>query len=156
MASAGGTLARNFQGYTTDLSPALIGFGASAISSLPQGYVQNTVPTAVWRAFVESAKLTPMRGIVLTRGDRIRRHVIEQLMCNLAVDLAAVRKRFALPEDAFLREKSRLATLARNGLVEMDEDAITVAPVHRQAARLAAAAFDTYLEQTEARHAVTA
>src|ERR1019366_10004995 len=35
-----GTLARNFQGYTTDKAPVLIGLGASAISALPQGYVQ--------------------------------------------------------------------------------------------------------------------
>ena len=34
-------LRRGFQGYTTDDAPALIGFGASAIGSLPQGYVQN-------------------------------------------------------------------------------------------------------------------
>ena len=36
-----GRLARNFQGYTTDDAPALIGLGASSISALPQGYVQN-------------------------------------------------------------------------------------------------------------------
>jgi len=36
-----GKLHRNFQGYTTDDAPILIGFGASAIGSLPEGYVQN-------------------------------------------------------------------------------------------------------------------
>jgi oxygen-independent coproporphyrinogen III oxidase len=34
-----GRLHRNFQGYTVDEAPVLLGFGASAIGSLPQGYV---------------------------------------------------------------------------------------------------------------------
>ena len=38
-----GTLRRNFQGYTTDQSSVLLGFGASAIGRLPQGFVQNEV-----------------------------------------------------------------------------------------------------------------
>ena len=46
-----GTLRRNFQGYTTDDSNILLGFGASAIGRLPQGYVQNEVNT---RAYLES------------------------------------------------------------------------------------------------------
>lgn len=37
----GGRLRRNFQGYTTDRAPALLGLGASAIGRLPQGHVQN-------------------------------------------------------------------------------------------------------------------
>ena len=36
-------LARNFQGYTTDAAPVLIGLGASSIGTLPQGYVQNEI-----------------------------------------------------------------------------------------------------------------
>src|SRR5262249_10372080 len=40
IASREGRLHRNFQGYTTDLSTLLLGFGASAIGQLPQGYVQ--------------------------------------------------------------------------------------------------------------------
>ncbi|MDH5750643.1 MAG: oxygen-independent coproporphyrinogen III oxidase, partial [Rhodospirillales bacterium] len=37
-------LHRNFQGYTVDEAPVMLGFGASAIGSLPQGYVQNLSP----------------------------------------------------------------------------------------------------------------
>ena len=40
-AAGAGRLARNFQGYTTDAAPVLIGLGASSIGTLPQGYVQN-------------------------------------------------------------------------------------------------------------------
>jgi oxygen-independent coproporphyrinogen III oxidase len=49
-----GKLKRNFQGYTTDQGSVLLGFGASAIGRLPQGFVQNEVihsgwPTINWR-----------------------------------------------------------------------------------------------------------
>src|SRR5207245_9432729 len=46
-----GSLRRNFQGYTTDSGNVLLGFGASAIGRLPQGYVQNEVGT---RAYSQS------------------------------------------------------------------------------------------------------
>ena len=42
IAARSGRLHRNFQGYTTDDAAALIGFGASSIGHLPNGYVQNT------------------------------------------------------------------------------------------------------------------
>jgi hypothetical protein len=53
----GGRLRRNFQGYTDDQSPVLIGLGASAISQFPDGYVQNA--TATFRSGV--SRLTMAR-----------------------------------------------------------------------------------------------
>ena len=41
-----GRLHRNFQGYTVDDADALVGFGASAISRLPQGFAQNAPDVA--------------------------------------------------------------------------------------------------------------
>src|SRR5690606_11836974 len=66
-------LHRNFQGYTTDAAPALIGFGASAIGSLPQGYVQNHVPTGEYKREVGEHGLAAVRGVALTAEDRMRR-----------------------------------------------------------------------------------
>ena len=52
-AAAARRLKRSFQGYTTDAAPALIGFGASSIGSLPQGYVQNAPTAAAYARSVE-------------------------------------------------------------------------------------------------------
>ena len=45
VAQRGGRLRRNFQGYTTDAAPTLLGLGASAIGSIGTpglaGYAQN-------------------------------------------------------------------------------------------------------------------
>ena len=51
---AGGTLRRNFQGYTSDAAGALIGLGASAIGMLPEGYVQNVAPLRDYSRVLES------------------------------------------------------------------------------------------------------
>jgi len=56
-AAASARLRRNFQGYTTDAGHALIGLGASAIGSLPEGYVQNAVSVRDYRTLIESGRL---------------------------------------------------------------------------------------------------
>lgn len=155
-AAESGRLARNFQGYTTDRAPALIGFGASSISRLPQGYVQNTVATPAWSAQIKNGTLAAARGVALSQDDRIRRHVIERLMCHLSVDLECVRNLFALPSGWFARELEKLKPLVERGLVSIAGETVSVTGQYRQAARLAAAAFDSYLERAPARHAMTA
>ena len=57
-AAAEGRLRRNFQGYTTDVSDALIAFGASAIGELPQGFCQAARDTLQWS---ERIRLAPIR-----------------------------------------------------------------------------------------------
>ena len=59
-------LKRSDQGYTTDAAPALIGFGASSIGSLPQGYVQNAPTAAAYAKEIEAGRLATVRGVALT------------------------------------------------------------------------------------------
>ncbi|MCK5276406.1 MAG: oxygen-independent coproporphyrinogen III oxidase, partial [Alphaproteobacteria bacterium] len=68
-----GRLRRNFQGYTTDEARALIGFGASSIGALPQGYVQNAVPLRAWAKAVHDGRPAVDKGIALSDEDRLRR-----------------------------------------------------------------------------------
>ncbi len=87
LARASRRLRRGFQGYTTDAAPALIGFGASAIGSLPEGYVQNAPTAPAWAKLVEAGGLATVRGVALSAEDRLRRDAIERLMCDLEADL---------------------------------------------------------------------
>ncbi len=89
-AAAARRLKRSFQGYTTDGAPALIGFGASSIGSLPQGYVQNATTAAAYAKEIDAGRLAVVRGVPVTADDRLRRDVIERVMCDLEVDVAAV------------------------------------------------------------------
>jgi oxygen-independent coproporphyrinogen-3 oxidase len=150
VAAKNGTLARNFQGYTSDDAPALIGLGASSISALPQGYIQNKPEVPEWRAAIEAGELPVARGIALSEDDKLRRAIIEKLMCFLSVDLAAFGKRC---ED-FPREMDALAPLLAEGYVVREGTVLRVPASARAAVRLVASVFDTYLAKSTAVHAV--
>ena len=138
---------RNFQGYTADAAPVLLGFGASAIGSLPQGYVQNIPGIDEYSAAVDNGNLATYRGIALTDEDRIRRTVIERLMCDLSVDLEK-----AAPGRNFTAELAELAPLIVDGLVVVEGNRISVTERGRALVRVVAATFDGYLHKGRARH----
>ncbi len=150
IAQKNGTLQRNFQGYTSDDAPALIGLGASSISALPQGYVQNKPEVPEWRKAIEAGALPVARGIALSADDVLRRAIIEKLMCFLAVDLAAFGK---TPAD-FLREMAALQPLIAEGYVVQEGNVLLVPQSARAAVRLVASVFDGYLADSKAVHAV--
>lgn len=150
VAQQNGTLARNFQGYTSDDAPALIGLGASSISSLPQGYVQNRPEVPEWRKAVEAGELPVARGIALSDDDKLRRDIINKLMCFLAVDLSVFGKRAA----DFPEEMDALRPLIAEGFVTVEGTLLRVPHKSRAAVRLVASVFDAYLAKSKAVHAV--
>ncbi len=153
-AAAAGRMRRNFQGYTTDDAPVLIGFGASAIGSLPQGYVQNQPDLAKYAATVRAGALATVRGVALNDDDRVRAAAIERLMCDLEVDLDAVCAGFGTtPAAAFPDLEARLAESVEDGVAVREGAVITVPEAARPFLRLAAAAFDVYWDPTAVRHA---
>jgi oxygen-independent coproporphyrinogen-3 oxidase len=148
-----GDLKRNFQGYTTDAAPVLIGFGASAISSYPQGYAQNASSTPEYRTAVLAGELATARGLALTEEDRLRREVIERLMCDLAVDLGEVCRRHGIAPDHFGPELQAVDRLAGEGLARRDGVRVSVPEEARPLLRVLCAAFDARLAASAGRHA---
>jgi len=153
IAAQNGTLRRNFQGYTTDQAETLIAFGPSAISETPRGYAQNEPDLANWSKQVAAGLSSVHRGIVLTDEDRLRRAVIERLMCDLFVDLEAVADRFNVHPVVFLLSLDRLEDYAEDGMVEIDGWQIRVPDEARIAVRSIASAFDEWLKTDSTRHA---
>jgi oxygen-independent coproporphyrinogen-3 oxidase len=147
-----GRLTRNFQGYAVENAATLIGLGPSAIGTLPQGYVQNVADTGAWHRAIAEGRLATARGIAINDEDRLRRAIIERLLCDFAVDLDAVSRAHGMTGRRFAQEKVRLNELAQDGLVELDGERIRVTELGRPLARIAAACFDTYLETGKARH----
>ena len=152
VAARSGLLRRNFQGYTDDPADVLIGFGASAISSLPSGYVQNAPHVKRWGEAVDGGSLTGARGIPVTAEDRLRRSIIERVLCDGRVDLAAVAAEHgadpATVSDAF----DRLADLSEDGLVQTSGWLVSATPAGRRYWRSVAACFDPALAHSEGRH----
>jgi oxygen-independent coproporphyrinogen III oxidase len=146
-------LRRNFQGYTTDAADALLGFGASSIGSWPQGYAQNAPQLGAYAEAVAAGNLPVARGLVLDAHDRLRRDIVEAIMCYLEVDLAALAARHGVAPEALEGERARLTELAQVGIVWLDGWQVRVAEDCRLLTRAVAAVFDTYLSATQARHA---
>lgn len=145
IAAAKGHLHRNFQGYTTDSAGTLIGFGASAISQLPQGYAANLRGVAAWRRKVGTGALPIERILTVTHEDRMRGRIIEQLMCHLRVDLNAVAAEFHLPVAPLYEELAALQPIAATGLIDIDAGILSVRPEARLLLRHVCSAFDSYL-----------
>ena len=152
IAHAKGTLRRNFQGYTTDAAQTLIGLGASAISSLPQGFVQNITQELAWRAAIDRGESPTARGVALTPDDRFRADIIEALMCNLAVDLDAMCRRHGRSRDDLAEAMERLEPFEEDGLLRIDGGNLQVLERGRLVVRSMCAAFDRYFEPEAGRH----
>jgi oxygen-independent coproporphyrinogen-3 oxidase len=138
-------LHRNFQGYTTDEAATLIGFGTSAIGMLPQGYVQNAAGTVAYREAILAGELATARGRELTAEDRLRRAIIERLMCDLKADLGEIAAAHGRGLDDLAPELARLAPLAEHGLLTVAAGTIAVAEHARPFVRNICAVFDAYL-----------
>lgn len=130
-----GRVRRNFQGFTDDGAPNLIGLGASAISQFPHLLAQNEKNSGRYRMAASQGHFTAGRGIVRSADDQARAALIEQLLCS---GTAPVPPRLSGEIAARLQPflDRRLAVLVSNRL--------TVLPDGLPYARSIAALFDPY------------
>ena len=142
-------LRRNFQGYTVDEADALIGLGASAIGKLPQGFAQNAPDLGGYSRSLAAGEFPIVKGLALSNDDRLRAAMIERLMCDLELDLAAFGGR-----DRFAEEVESLAPLVDAGLARIEGEHIVMAAEGRAYVRIAAAAFDAHLAAGQKRHSL--
>ncbi|WP_027572912.1 oxygen-independent coproporphyrinogen III oxidase [Bradyrhizobium sp. WSM1743] len=147
-----GRLRRNFQGYTDDVAEALIGLGASAISRMPQGFVQNVVATKDYLAHIAEDRLATVKGYAFTKEDRFRADIIERVMCDMAVDLSQVSHRHGRDPRSAIVDRSRIDGLVADGVVTMIGDRLAVSDGAEFLVRSVASAFDAHLARSEATH----
>lgn len=150
------TLRRNFQGYVTDGTQAIIGLGSSAISQFPQGYAQSSASAAEYRNRVESGSLATVRGWSFQEDDLIRKHVIDNLMCFMSVDLVETRRIFHLDSQYFQYELEVLKQEPYREIVTLHNDYIRIITPYRMAARAVAAVFDRYTGAAAGRYSKVA
>jgi len=143
VATADGTLRRNFQGFTEDQADVLIGLGATAISSFPDRLVQNDKNVGQYRMLVGGGMLPARRGLYRSTEDRRRGHVIEQLLTNGHADAVLLKGM----DDAI----DRLTPYLARGLARLDGEGLTLADDALPYARSIACAFDQYRGQAATR-----
>ncbi len=149
-AQKAGLLRRNFQGYTDDTAPALIGLGASSISRFPQGFAQNASGTAEHTKAIREGRFSTHRGHAFAGEDLLRARIIEALMCDFRVSREElVRDLGASP--ARVDALFRAAAEGFEDLVELQGGDFVIPHKGRPLTRMIARAFDAY-DQSKAQH----
>ena len=150
-AQTAGTLQRNFQGYSTHADTDLVALGVSAISKVGDSYAQNAKTLGAYYRHLEAGRLPIERGIELDGEDRLRREVIQHLMCATHLDFAAIGRAFGIDfEQHFAAELERLQPLLADGLAVRDGAGLQVTGRGRLLLRHLAMAFDGRLAASQA------
>jgi oxygen-independent coproporphyrinogen-3 oxidase len=142
------TLQRNFQGYTTHGHCDLIGLGVSAISQIGDLYCQNSNDLNQYQNALASTQLATNRGLLCNADDRVRRAVIQQLICRFNVEFAEIEQAFNIDFRGYFGKLwPQLQGMAADGLIELNNDRINVLPAGRLLVRSVCMVFDAYLEE---------
>ena len=141
-----GTLQRNFQGYSTQAGADLIGLGMSAISRIADSYSQNAKTLDGYYAALDRDQLPLWRGLRLSADDRLRRAVIEAIMCRTEVEFAEFERGYDIDfPHYFAAALAALRPLEADGLVRLRPGSLQVTPQGRFLLRAVAMPFDAYL-----------
>jgi oxygen-independent coproporphyrinogen-3 oxidase len=144
------TLHRNFQGYTTKAGADLYGMGITAISGFQSAYAQNHRDIPSWERAVNSRGIATMRGYHLSNEDRLRRAVINRLLCHTVVLKGEISHEFAIDFDSYFAEElRRLEPFRQDDLVLLDRGEIRATWLGRIFIRNLAMIFDPYLEKQQ-------
>lgn len=156
LAKENGTLQRNFQGYSTHADCDMIGLGITSIGKVGDSYSQNVKETAQYQARLEAGRLPVMRGYRLNNDDRLRRDVINTLMCHGRLDFAEIESRHDIVFNEYFADAlEQLDEMERDGLVAIQANGLEVLPAGRLMMRNMAMAFDAYLKPNEGRFSRT-
>jgi oxygen-independent coproporphyrinogen-3 oxidase len=147
------TLYRNFQGYSTHADCDLAAFGITSIGKVHDCYSQNLKTIEAYYQAIDEQRLPVYRGIVLSEDDKLRREVINQLICHFELDKSAIADVFKIGfDDYFKTELNELVQMAEDGLVELDSHLIKVTDSGKLLIRNICMVFDSYTRrQKEAR-----
>ncbi|AHY43324.1 oxygen-independent coproporphyrinogen III oxidase [Stutzerimonas decontaminans] len=148
MAQEDGSLQRNFQGYTTHGHCDLVGLGVSAISQVGDLYCQNSSDIATYQQQLDQNQLATARGLRCNQDDRIRRAVIQALICDFALGFEQLQRDYAVDfREYFADAWPMLEQMSADGLIELSDTHLLIQPAGRLLVRSICMLFDHYLPE---------
>jgi len=148
IAQQNGKLYRNFQGYSTQADCDLIGLGVTSIGYVGGGFFQNAKEMDPYAEKIDGDEFAVFRGYILSDEDHLRRQVIMRLMCDFALDYTQFESEFGINfKEHFADGIADLDEMAKDSLVELRDDGLTVLPAGRLLIRNVAMVFDEYLQK---------
>jgi oxygen-independent coproporphyrinogen-3 oxidase len=143
-----GHLHRNFQGYSTHAECDLIGLGVSAIGAIGPTYSQNHRHLETYYDAIDRGQLPVARGLELSADDLLRRAVIQSLSCQFKLFKRSIEIAYLVDFDRYFSEELvDLRQMGTDGLVQLDDEWITVTPRGRMLIRNVCMVFDKYLRR---------
>ena len=139
------TIHRNFMGYTSSKTQAMIGLGVSAISDSWYGFAQNVKKVEDYQELVNMGELPVYRGHILTDEDLVIRKHILNLMCKMQTSWYTVGSFFKELPDVLIRLKE----MQNDGLIEMDSNYLKITEKGRPFVRNICMAFDMRLQRNK-------
>ncbi len=130
---------RNFQGFTDDLAPNLVGLGASSISCFPDLLVQNEKNAGRYRMLLSQDLLPASHGVARSADDRQRGQVISELLCQGEVQV---------PPMLLAEVSGRIDPFIERGVAELHGATLRIPPAGLPYARTVAALFDPYRQDS--------
>jgi oxygen-independent coproporphyrinogen-3 oxidase len=150
IAQTEGSLYRNFQGYSTHADCDLVAMGITGLGQVGNSYSQNVKSLDEYYTLVDAGHLPVFRGVALSADDRLRRHVINRLMCDFALDWKALSEQFGIQvQEYFSVEWPELQAMRADGLLSLDADSLQVSPAGRLLIRNICMVFDKYLRDSK-------
>ena len=137
-----GKLYRNFQGFTEDPAPVLIGLGASSISCFPDRIVQNEKNAGRYRELLAQDQLTGAVGVRRSAEDQELGAIITGLLCQGSARIGARRA---------LQMRGDLEPFLSRGLATLEDGVLTVLAGGLPYVRTMAALFDPYRQDSARR-----
>lgn len=147
LAQNSGTLQRNFQGYSTHGDLDLVGLGVSSIGNVGDCHPQNLKTLPEYMCALDQGEFPFWRGLALTDEDRLRRAIIQSIMCRGELRFEEFEKDFGISFSAhFAPELNEVSRQARDGLLIQHEGGFDVTPSGRLLLRNIAMVFDAYFK----------
>ncbi len=124
----------------------------SSISQADGVYWQNLKDLPAYYAALDAGRAPFAKGYLLSDDDKIRRHTIMRLMCDLSLDYAALSKNLGIDFAAyFAAELESMTDLEKDGLLRREANGLVVNDVGRLFIRNIAMRFDRYLPSVKER-----
>lgn len=141
-----GTLRRNFMGYTDMPNDRLIALGASSISELDEGIIQNIPQATTYQNTIAKGSLASRGGWVYGGDDALRKAVISDLMCFFAADIGEITRAFGYGEDYLDTDIAALTPYIEAGMISVQGRKVRFESPYRMLVRTVACAFDAYAQ----------
>jgi oxygen-independent coproporphyrinogen III oxidase len=137
-------LKRNFMGYTDKKSNCLLGLGVSSISNNNDYFIQSEKEIKDYYSSIDRNLLPIFKGHTLTVDDQIVSDIIQELMCNLTVNIQGLQS-----ASYFKQVEAELEALEIDGLIKYENYSVDVTSLGQVYLRNIALVFDSYLRERE-------